>query len=292
MKIVRILGGLGNQMFQYAFLVALRERLQEEVLMDTNIFDSYKLHNGFELDRIFNITAEKANVKQIRELTRYTNNYFLARIYRRLPQLKTECREKFSYKYYPEFLQREGDAYYDGYWQYYKYFDCYKKALLDEFSFKSGMDEYNTAFLNHLQNSTFISVSLHVRRGDYLNHKLYKGICNMNYYHKAISYVNEILGDNIHFVIFSNDPTWCDSELRPLLKNSQEVTIVDWNKGVESYKDLRLMASCQVNIIANSSFSWWAAYLNQHFEKKVIAPVKWINLPLEYPIQLPSWKLL
>ncbi|MEG1729936.1 MAG: alpha-1,2-fucosyltransferase [Bacteroidaceae bacterium] len=290
MKIVKIVGGLGNQMFQYAFLLTLRESSGDEVLMDTSVFDTYKLHNGFELERVFNISARKATKEELKRLTRYTTSYTLYRIYKKLfPALRTECREKNFCDYDLTIFEDYKKLYYDGYWQNYQYFDKYEKQIREEFTFKMPLDKKSEHLLLDIQNEKKC-VSLHIRRGDYLKHKLYKGLCDLTYYQTAIDYVIKKHGEDVRFILFSNDITWCNQYIRPLL-GDLELVVVDWNGGRDSYRDMQLMCSCSINVIANSSFSWWAAYLNEQKDKEVIAPKKWINSSVNFQIQMPDWTL-
>lgn len=290
MKIVKILGGLGNQMFQYALLVALRETFDEEVLMDASTFDTYKLHNGFELQRVFQTTARLATEGEVKKLSRFTTNYKLSRIYRKLlPNKRTEKIERRFGDYDPSVLTDNRDLYYEGYWQCPLYFDAYRDKILGEFRLRKPLDERNKLQVEDI--SKAVTVSIHVRRGDYLKHKLYRGLCGEEYYARAVNYVFERYGRDVNFAIFSNDMPWCVEHILPMLSGCQ-TTMVDWNHGVDSYKDMYLMSHCMVNVIANSSFSWWAAYLNTHEDKEVIAPKVWINAPLEQEVQMPEWRLM
>ena len=291
MKIVNIIGGLGNQMFQYAFLLALREHTGDECYMDTSKFATYGLHNGFELNRVFNISCRCATKDELKKVTRYTTNYKLSRIYRKLlPNRKSEVIESMPRCTYIDniFADAVGDKYYEGIWQNEKYFNDIKPIIYNEFSFKQKPSARNAQFCEQFETGT--TVSIHIRRGDYLKHKNYKGLCGLDYYTKAIEYVKSKYGKDISFAIFSNDITWCEANIRPLLTD-YNVTLVDWNKGEESYNDMRLMSCCKVNIIANSSFSWWAAYLNKHSNNEVIAPAVWTNMPVEFKRQLSDWTL-
>lgn len=291
MKIVQILGGLGNQMFQYAFLIALRERNGQSILMDTSLFDTYPIHNGFELSRLFNITAGKASDKEVHSLywPFMTHSYLVSKFYRHyFPRLKTEIRERADGQIEKSILDDKRDLYYIGSWQDYRWFDSYKDIIKKEFTFKEPLDDKNAKYEETFFNAIYCSI--HVRRGDYMKHKLYRGICGMDYYKSAISYVRNMFGDNIKYVVFSNDIMWCKENISPLLSNSEQM-FVDWNIGQDSYKDMRLMGACKINIIANSSFSWWAAYLNKHDDNKVIAPRKWVNMNTKHRIQLPEWIL-
>lgn len=290
MKIINISGGLGNQMFQYAFLLAMREATGDECLMDASKYATYHLHNGFELLDIFNISARCATKNELKQVTRYTTNYKLSRIYRKflLPK-KTEVLEAPNCLYNPNiFIESKGNLFYEGIWQNEKYFGHIRDLILKEFTFKHPLSEVNSLAVKNFTER--ITISIHVRRGDYLKHKNYIGLCGLDYYAKAIDYVKKKYGKDIQFAVFSNDMQWCKDNILPLF-TGYEYTLVDWNKGRESYNDIRLMGVCKINIIANSSFSWWAAYLNQTLDKEVIAPDKWTNMPVLFRRQLPEWTL-
>ena len=292
MKIINISGGLGNQMFQYAFLLAMREATGDECLMDVSKYGTYKLHNGFELAEVFNISARCATKEELKRVTRYTTNYKLSRIYRKfLPKKKTEVVEPMSSReYMPNiFKNAKGDLFYEGIWQNEKYFSHVRPLMLKEFTFRTPLSKLTSDAIDKFTQKT--TVSIHVRRGDYLKHKNYIGLCGIDYYTAAIAHVKAKYGKNVQFAIFSNDLSWCHDNLLPLI-DGYEYMMVDWNEGVESYNDIRLMSACQVNIIANSSFSWWAAYLNQNENKEIIAPEKWTNMPVKFKRQLDDWTLL
>lgn len=291
MKIINISGGLGNQMFQYAFLLAMREATGDECLMDASKYATYNLHNGFELTEVFDISARCATKQELKRVTRYTTNYKLSRVFRKfLPKRRTEVIEPMpACTYLPDvFVKTEGDFYYEGIWQNEKYFSQVRPIILKEFSYKHPMDARNEEASKKF--SQKLTVSMHIRRGDYLLHNNYIGLCGLDYYTAAINYVKEKYGKDIQFAIFSNDMQWCQENILPLIQGN-DYTLVDWNKGKESYNDIRLMGYCKVNIIANSSFSWWAAYLNQTENKEVISPAVWINKPVQINCQLTDWTL-
>lgn len=288
MKIVKILGGIGNQMFQYAFLMALKSRFNDIFLVDISIFDIWNIHNGYELERVFNIKEKKASVDEIKNVAWYSNNYKVRRALSLILPKKTMYVEKSPYKYYPQFVNKDGDAYYDGYWQYYKYFEPVRKDVLYAFQFVPDNDERNNSLISKMNNENYVSI--HVRRGDYLESKEYKGICGIDYYKKAIDLVRSNIS-NPTYLIFSNDIEWCKINITPLLENSS-VTFVDWNVGANSFRDMELMSKCRANIIANSSFSWWAAYLNSNEHKFVVSPKKWTNRKMEFNVQPDDWNLI
>ncbi len=286
MKIVKILGGLGNQMFQYALYLSLKEQFpHEQVKIDISCFKSYPLHNGFEINRIFAQNAPVASFKDILKVAYPYPNYRFWQVGKYiLPKRKTMCVERKDFTFDATALIRKGNCYYDGYWQHEEYFCFVKDAIWSAFSFPEITDKRNTEIMQRFQTTT--SVSLHIRRGDYINHPFFRGICDLDYYKRAICYMEERVTPQL-YCIFSNDIDWCENNLHELL-SGKEVIYVDWNNGMESYMDMQLMSLCQHNIIANSSFSWWGAWLNRNPQKVVVSPTKWLNIESESPIP-ESW---
>ena len=290
MKIVNIIGGLGNQMFQYALLVALQNKFQETVYADTTMFETYKVHNGLEIERIFGVPLLHAPKAELRHLTRFTKHFKLRRAYRKfLPPKKTECLEAKDYTFNDSVLTDNSDRYYDGYWQNWRYFSEYSDIIRSLYQFRPQLGGKNLHLIETLRQPTQ-TVSIHVRRGDYLKAKIYAGLCGLDYYTQAISYIRERLNGDLHFLIFSDDQPWCKEHIAPLLGSDRQ-TYVDWNRGQESYIDMQLMSECHHNIIANSSFSWWAAWLNTHEGRIVVAPRKWTNTKVNCQFQMPTWVL-
>ena len=275
MKIVNILGGLGNQMFQYALALALREKHPEEIIrIDTSAFNGYPLHNGYELKRIFNVNIPDATLKEQMTVFYPLRNYRMWQMGRRfLPKKKTVIVESNNMRYTSEILELRTSGYYLGYWQTEKYFSDIRSKVLDSFSFPQISDRVNHNLITDLYGK--ITVGVHIRRGDYLKIENAQGICNLNYYKKAILCMLERVRPDV-FLIFSDDIDWCRANLSESFGKIQTI-YVDWNKGKESYRDMQLMSLCNHNIIANSSFSWWGAWLNRNPEKIVIAPTRWMN---------------
>lgn len=289
MKIVKILGGLGNQMFQYALYIALKQRLPEErVMVDYSYFNTYHVHNGLELERVFGVELPQASFGELLKVTWPVRSFRLSRAIRKLlPKRRTECVEHGGYAFNTEVFS-VGDKYYDGYWQSVKYFEAYKDVVLRTFKFSMPINEKSERLLQLLEHEDN-SVSIHVRRGDYLKAKKYAGLCGEDYYQRAIACIKSNIAAP-SFYIFSDDMEWCRVHIATMLGNS-EVTYVDWNNGNDSPLDMLLMSRCNHNIIANSSFSWWAAYLNGNEKKIVCAPKKWTNAKICSIRQLPEWKL-
>ena len=282
---------MGNQMFQQAFLIALRQMSSGEIKIDLSEYERRSQHNGYELERVFGIKNDVATREEIAKYTLILDNKLLYKIYSKLSFLNsTDIKEIHSYKYYPDILKRAREGYYDGYWQCHRYFDDYRELVRRTFTFAQPLDSRNAELAEEILNHPR-SVSIHVRRGDYLKHRIYKGLCGVDYYRRAIEYVQETLGTETSFYIFSDDMAWCKDNIVDMLGDSR-YTLVDWNTSDNSYRDMQLMTMCRVNIIANSSFSWWAAYINQRDGHLVVAPKRWVNQPLEYSMQLEEWNAI
>ncbi|MCI7309906.1 MAG: alpha-1,2-fucosyltransferase [Prevotella sp.] len=275
MKIVRIMGGLGNQMFQFALYLSLRKKFPDEVVkIDLHGFNGYKLHNGFELNNIFKVDYLSASLTDVCSVAYPYPTFQIWRIGKRiLPKRRTMCCETKNMIYDPTVLAHAGNRYFDGYWQNESYIKDVRNEILKIFAFPI-LTGHNLATAKRLLGNC--SVSLHVRRGDYMKDPLFKGTCNLNYYQAAIDYMQNSVSPTL-YCVFSDDVEWCRKHIQPML-NKTEVIYVDWNKGKESYRDMQLMSLCQHNIIANSSFSWWGAWLGKHSDKIVIAPKKWANI--------------
>lgn len=272
MKIVNVIGGLGNQMFQYAFYLSLKYKFKEEIKLDVTSFENYDLHNGNELENIFKMNASYANLKEKKEVTNDGDNRFFQRLKRKLLLDKKRVIERDADQFYFKNLSYglpNKDLFYRGYWQSYKYFEPIAELVKAQFTFPELTDKKNLDLVKRINNQQ--SVSLHVRRGDYIDHPLLGNICTLSYYQNALSLVNKKI-ENPLIIVFSNDINWCKSNLKLI-----DAEYVDWNSGKNSFKDMQLMSLCDHNIIANSSFSWWGAWLNTNPNKIVVAPTKWIK---------------
>lgn len=286
MKIVKYIGGLGNQMFDYAFTYLLGKTFEETIYADVQYYKDHKFHNGLELERVFDITLKRAKVWDIVKMAWYFPNYYIDYHLRRyLPNRKSQYYEPIGGVYSPETLKQVKNRYYYGYWQDHKYYDDIRDELREVFRFKISLNEKNQKIMNDLLSSDG-SVGIHIRRGDYLNHPVYKDICTYEYYAKAIALIQEKI-ENPVFYIFSNDILWCKNNIEKLISGCK-VVYVDWNKGEDSYCDMQLLMACKTLIIANSSFSWWAAYLNAR-NPWVIASKKWKNKRETFSYQLEDW---
>lgn len=287
MRIVNVIGGLGNQMFQCAFAIALKNAFDnDEVYIDTHHYKNpYPktfrgnnfYHNGYEVSKLFpTFNIPIATPSQILKCSYYIPNYFISRIARKfLPVRKTEYLQSYkdAYIFNEEPFLLQNINYYEGYWLSPKFFNGCKEKVLEAFEFMPFTTKKNEEIANKLSRDN--SVTIHIRRGDYLNGDNVTGICTLDYYKDAISRVREIV-DNPVFFIFSNDQEWCIKNLKEQFGQSP-VHFVTNNKGSESYRDMQLMSLARCNILANSSFSWWGAYLNKRNDQIVYAPKKWVN---------------
>lgn len=276
MKIVNILGGLGNQMFQYALALALQHcsKQSTEVRIDPRAFRGYPIHNGYELKRIFNVKIPEATIGEVMKVAYPYLNYRIWQSCRLLPKRSTMKYECKSMAYDERVFTDIRNLYLIGYWQTERYFCSIRDEILKAFAFPSfTSNSQNDTLSKELQQRR--SVAVHIRRGDYLKISNTSGICTIDYYKKAIAYMQGGASPEL-FTIFSDDINWCMEQFGAIIGNA-DIRFVNWNKGKESFRDMQLMSLCKHNIIANSSFSWWGAWLNQNPDKIVIAPSRWMN---------------
>ncbi len=249
MIVVKIIGGLGNQLFQYACGYNLARYLNTDLKIDISEFEKYKLHN-FTLNK-FNISAKYASKKDLEGL-----NIF---------------KEK-TLNFDSEVFNCDTNSYLDGYWASEKYFIKSKKNLINEFKVLNNLEDMNLEFSKLIENSN--SVSLHIRRGDYVPNS-YKEqlleICDLDYYKRSIDYFKQ-KGEDYTFFIFTDDKKWVRDNFKI---NDFKYYFIEHNDADLNYEDFRLMSLCKHNIIANSTFSWWASWLNLNTTKIIIAPKKW-----------------
>ncbi len=271
MIIVKIHGGLGNQMFQYAIVKSLAKKNNDTFKLDISFYPKQNLRN-YELN-LFNIKENIASKQECIELA--GNENFIFKIKSKVG-LKTKkplsyFSEKEHFVFDNNLWNKKNDIYLDGYWQNENYFKDIKEELFRDFILREDISIEAKKHLSKIKNSQ--SVSLHIRRGDYVQNahtNSVHGTCNLEYYKKAVEYIENNVLEAI-FYIFSDDIKWCKENF-DFLKN--KVFVDDTQKAVE---DLELMKNCKHNIIANSTFSWWGAWLNQNKNKIVIAPKKWFS---------------
>ena len=271
MIIVRVTGGLGNQMFQYAMYKSLEKKGKLVKLDSKSFYETKKEHNGYELERIFDIKPNKPTKEDLEKFDK-NNISTLFKIKRKLFGDKKFVYDTKEYVFNKDVYKLK-NSYLNGYWQSIKYFEGIENDIKKDFRFKNQLDNKNLEILNEIENSN--SISIHIRRGDYMspeNYNMYGCIATPTYYKKAIKVIEEKV-ENPTFFVFSNDMDW----VKKNIQINSRVFYIDINSGNGSYKDMQLMSNCKHNIIANSSFSWWGAWLNENKNKIVIAPKKWIN---------------
>ena len=265
MIITRIIGGLGNQMFQYAYAKALEQK-GHEVKIDISAFETYKLHGGYQLDK-YNIDLD-SSIKD--ENDKFYKNTFFYKVLRRFGMDFSRRIKEKSLLFDKKLLEIDDNSYLDGYFQCEKYFKDIREIILKQFTINQDISNYTKEIKNKIQNSQN-SCSLHIRRGDFVNSTNINihGACDIEYYKKAMKYLEEKVV-NINYFIFSDDIEWVKENLA-----IQNAIYIDSKEKRIPHEDIYLMSLCKNNIIANSSFSWWGAWLNQNEKKMVIAPKRW-----------------
>lgn len=267
--IVKLNGGLGNQMFQWALARMIQVTTDMDVYLDMSYF-SNSYARPYQLD-IFKIQP-----KYVEDLWTKFKLAFIWKLrsfmrWERVFGLTVFSENQFNFD--RNIHKIKPNTYIEGFFQSELYFKCIEKTLREDFQFAALPDENNRKVLNMINSG--VSISLHIRRGDYVKKKRYQELyaeCSTNYYLKAVQYFEKKY-PNFTVFVFSDDIEWVRKNLRLPCK----CVYVSHNKGKDSFEDLRLMSSCTHNIIANSTFSWWGAWLNNNPEKIVIAPKKWFK---------------
>jgi len=281
MIIVQFTGGLGNQMFQYALGRRLSLLHGVELKFDLSFYQHDPLRD-FALD-CFQINGSEASEDEIKRYSKSPiyglDNGFLNHLVRwglyKGPVMVSDepLGQQALMVYNDQVLTAPRNTYIQGYWQSEKYFCQIRQVLLNDFKLRNKLDSINQAMLNRIGNCN--SVSLHVRRGDYVSNSMTNhshGTCSLDYYQDAIRHIAAKVSDP-HFFVFSDDPSWTKDNI----KMDFPTIFVTTNNGETCYRDMELMRNCKHNIIANSSFSWWGAWLNTYPQKTVVAPQAWFN---------------
>lgn len=272
MIITNLIGGLGNQMFQYACGRAISLKTQQQLFLATDQFKTYKLHNGFELTKVFDIDVPEASEEDLASLLGFKKNPLLRRLlgYQSLSRLiNKNCYVEPHFDYWPGVEKIVAPAYIQGYWQSERYFNDISNVIRDDFTFSGDWDYLDLSVRNRMASE--ICASIHVRRGDYIKGKKIHSICDKSYYISAVRILRDKI-PKIRLFAFSDEPEWIKNYLEPELG---EIEVVSHNTGSRSVNDMRLMSFADHHIIANSTFSWWGAWLNPSKEKIVVVPKKW-----------------
>ncbi|MBS1665945.1 MAG: alpha-1,2-fucosyltransferase [Bacteroidetes bacterium] len=267
--------GLGNQLFQYALGRRLSLDLGTDFSLCLDFFQEFKDEENPRLYQLnhFNIIENIASEEETRP---YLKPNFLERrmnnlLHPFLPYYKRKLVLEQQLDFDGHILKVKDGSLLAGYWQDERYFEPIKDIIKKEFSFKTPPSVENARLLEQIDSTA--SVSIHVRRGDYLTDAFtvnQVGGCSMEYYQQAVQYINARVEDPTYF-IFSDDPDW----VRAHFKVEGKTVPIGNNPQSMAYEDLRLMSHCQHHILANSSFSWWGAWLGINENKIVLAPKVW-----------------
>jgi hypothetical protein len=271
--VVRLMGGLGNQMFQFATGFALAQRLNTSCFIDLHYYSkdvkkSKDTRRNFELDVFENSYTTHSTV---------LSNSLVYKLIAKFSVLKKQILPKLNIFYYTDvddlasacLTKQKGTYYLDGYWPNFLFFDQYRNEIKSRYGHLRVLDEADKRLLKILKNQN--TVAIHIRRSDYLkNNSIHKAL-ELGYYKKAIDYIRERV-ENPLFYFFGDDHRWI---LENFDIDNVFNTLVSNNTGSSSHKDLFLMSQCNHIVISNSTFSWWAAYLNNNNDSIVIAPTEW-----------------
>jgi len=267
MIIVKLQGGLGNQLFQYAIGKRLAVHHKTDLKFDTSFLGASiagVTPRKLELDQLVN-----AAIATREEIQSFSNSSNLLHRVKKFLSHSTYIKEK-SFRFDPGFLQYGSNCYLDGFWQSEKYFIGISDLIKNELRYTAPLDEANISMKAAIAAAN--AVSIHVRRGDYINNpaaRQFHGSCSLEYYKQAVALLSSRVNDP-HFFIFSDDVQWVAANFITGINS----TIVDINNG-DAVKDMQLMSACKHHIIANSSFSWWSAWLGSNTEKMVVGPKQW-----------------
>lgn len=279
--IVRIQGGTGNQLFQYAFARGTADRLGVDFLIDKKVcdnalWDPHKIHRKYSLG-LFNTKIKFVGDKNMFGFIWLRKHYksfdcFYNFIRGRRLLLPFYYKEQ-TFAYNPNILKRKDNTYYDGYWQTEKYFKHIEDEIRAEITPVKSLSSYSKSIIEEIKKVN--AVSLHVRRGDYVTDPaavVQHGVCSPEYYKNGIAYIEKNV-QNPHFFIFSDDFQWSVENFKSL---NHPVTCIEGSEA-NDYEDLAMMRECKHHIISNSSFGWWGAWLNPRKDKIVIGPKKWFK---------------
>lgn len=275
--IVNLYGGLGNQMFGYAFCLYMQKQNSQRCWwIDSYACQNPNVHNGYELSKVFTRinTSLELSEENHRKQSQISDKH------------KTNIKELHLSRVQTFTSSDKPLVIYNGCWQCYPYVETCADELRQQFQFdETQLNEKSLRMLKYIRNHCIASV--HIRRGNYIEGTyewLYGGICTIAYYQTAMRQLENILPEKPSYLFFSDDPDWVKKHF-----NLPDSEIIDWNQNEESWQDLCLMAACRHHIIANSSFSWWGAWLGQHEGTLTIAPDVWYNTTHTPDLLPPEW---
>lgn len=271
-----MIGGLGNQMFIYAFALHL-SKIHPNTRIDLSDMVHYHVHNGYELPRVFGLADRTVRMPQwVKKTLEFLFfNTILERKQRHDTLRPFERHRLWPFIYYKGFYQSE------------RYFKDVEEEVRKAFAFRPSQASERTRGMLAQIEADRRAVSLHVRRGDYLKPRHWEdlgSVCQRPYYENALREMNRLRSD-ARFYVFSDDPKWVQENLQL----PADTVFVDWNHGLDSWQDMMLMSRCRAHIICNSTFSWWGAWLNPRADKTVIAPARWFRHSKAPGILPESW---
>jgi len=277
MILMRFMGGLGNQMFQYAAAYACAARLGVSLGADVGAYTKSDIHQGFELKRIFNLplrVVDGSEASGFTSVSQYEKVKFAFThgLFSKFKPRRLVVEPYFNY--WPGIVDVDDGSYMQGYWQSEKYFEDVECSLRKLFTFKLDPGHENSNISGDILKEN--SVSLHVRRGDYWSDPESMpthAVDLKNYYQAAISHVCKHVSEPF-FYVFSDDCDWAARNV-DLPKSSK---LIDHNTGKDSCFDMWLMSLCKHHIISNSTFGWWGAWLNDSVDKIVVCPRQWFTV--------------
>ena len=271
--IIEIAGGLGNQMFQYAFYVKMKQLGYDCLLY---IDPTQHIHNGFELQRIFKLEASFTETSQIASL-RKKDQGFVSKLLRKTigttPSFYWEHDKGYNFK--EDIFTQPKSIYLQGCWLSERYFESVETEVRSFFEFPLFNDPRNIDIASQIA-VELAPVSIHIRRGDYLKSSIHKNIDYKQYLTEAISTLKDKTVVST-FYVFSDDIPYAQSVLQAHSSNEAPFHFINWNSAEASFNDMHLISLCKHNIITNSTFSWWGAWLNNHPQKIILSPAHWFS---------------
>lgn len=270
--IVRLQGGLGNQLFQYALGKRMALFHKTDLKIDATIFENYP-HHAYSISP-FNVEESFATKEEVAPYQRFkTKDGRRWMIYNKLIADGRLYVRETQFNFDPRVFKSKKNAYFDGYWQTEKYFKDIEDIIRKEFTLKKPLSAKSQEVEKEILKTN--AVALHVRRGLFASHPTFSahhGTSSMDYYGNAVAHIASKV-KNPHFFVFSDDQPWCKEHL----KLPYPVTYVDHSTPATDFEDIILMSRCKHNILANSTFSWWGAWLNTNPNKIVTSPTHWFN---------------